>query len=88
METYLLGLDSGSTATKAVIFDTQGRTVAVGCRRVEQRQPRARHVERDMHETWAAACGAIRDALGEIPAGPSTFAIDGGKRGCCKRRCN
>lgn len=68
METYLLGLDSGSTATKAVIFDTAGRTVAVGCRRVEQRQPRARHVERDMHETWAAACGAIRDALGDIPA--------------------
>lgn len=63
METYLLGLDSGSTATKAVIFDTTGRTVAVGSRRVEQRQPRPRHVERDMEETWAAASGAIRDAL-------------------------
>ena len=63
MEKYLLGLDSGSTATKAVIFDTAGRTVAVGSRRVEQRQPRARHVERDMEETWAAASGAIRDAL-------------------------
>ncbi len=63
METYLLGLDSGSTATKAVIFDTAGRTVATGSRRVIQRQPRPRHVERDMNETWAAACGAIRDAL-------------------------
>lgn len=63
METYLLGLDSGSTATKAVIFDTAGRTVAVGSRRVEQRQPRAHHVERDMKETWVAASGAIRDAL-------------------------
>ena len=69
METYLLGVDSGSTATKAVIFDTAGRTVAVGSRRVEQRQPRARHVERDMQETWAAACGAIRDALGKAPDG-------------------
>ena len=63
MDTYLLGLDSGSTATKAVIFDTGGRTVAVGSRRVAQRQPQPRHVERDMQETWAAACGAIRDAL-------------------------
>ncbi|WP_250456178.1 FGGY-family carbohydrate kinase [Caballeronia sp. ATUFL_M2_KS44] len=69
METYLLGIDSGSTATKAVIFDTSGRTVAVGSRRVEQRQPRARHVERDMRETWDAACGAIRDALSQIPGG-------------------
>ncbi|MGI4857161.1 MAG: FGGY-family carbohydrate kinase [Janthinobacterium lividum] len=71
METYLLGLDSGSTATKAVIFDTAGRTVAVGSRRVAQRQPRPRHVERDMEETWAAAAGAIRDALelGKVPAG-------------------
>jgi L-xylulokinase len=70
METYCLGLDSGSTATKAVIFDTLGRTVAVGSRRVDQRQPRARHVERDMEETWAAASGAIRDALelGKVPA--------------------
>jgi L-xylulokinase len=70
MPTYLLGLDSGSTATKAVIFDTTGRTVAVGSRRVEQRQPRPRHVERDMQETWAAASGAIRDALelGKVPA--------------------
>jgi L-xylulokinase len=71
METYLLGLDSGSTATKAAIFDTTGRTVAVGSRRVEQRQPRPRHVERDMKETWAAASGAIRDALelSKVPAG-------------------
>ncbi len=63
MQTYLLGLDSGSTATKAVIFDTAGRTIAVGSRRVTQRQPRARHVERDMRETWEAASGAIRDVL-------------------------
>lgn len=68
MERYLLGVDSGSTATKAVIFDASGRAVAVGSRRVEQRQPRPRHVERDMQQTWAAACGAIRDALGTIPA--------------------
>lgn len=68
MERYLLGVDSGSTATKAVVFDTSGHTVALGSRRVEQRQPRARHVERDMQQVWEAACGAIRDALSKIPA--------------------
>jgi len=68
MEIYLLGIDSGSTATKAVVFDTSGRTIAVGSRRVERREARARHVERDMRETWDAACGAIRDVLREVPA--------------------
>lgn len=68
MERYLLGVDSGSTATKAVVFDTSGRAVAAGSRRVEQRQPRARHVERDMQAVCEAACGAIRDALHKIPA--------------------
>lgn len=67
METYLLGVDSGSTATKAVIFDTAGRALATGSRRVEQRQPHARHVERDMNDTWLAACGAIRDAVAQMP---------------------
>lgn len=77
MEKYLLGLDSGSTATKAVVFDTTGRTVAVGSRRVEQRQPRARHVERDMEETWAAASGAIRDALARGKVSASAIAAVG-----------
>ncbi|HTJ94689.1 MAG TPA: FGGY-family carbohydrate kinase [Pararobbsia sp.] len=77
MERYLLGLDSGSTATKAVVFDTSGRTVAVGSRRVEQRQPRARHVERDMSETWDAAAGAIRDALAQGGMGASAIAAIG-----------
>jgi L-xylulokinase len=77
METYLLGVDSGSTATKAVIFDTAGRTIAVGSRRVEQRQPRARHVERDMRETWDAACGAIREALAKAPGAAASIAAVG-----------
>ena len=77
METYILGIDSGSTATKAVIFDTTGRTVAVGSRHVEQRQPRPRHVERDMDETWAAASGAIRDALETSKISASAIAAVG-----------
>jgi L-xylulokinase len=63
--TYLLGLDSGSTVTKAVIFDTAGRCLGVGHREVPQLHPAPHRVERDMGGLWAAAAAAIRDALAD-----------------------
>ena len=65
----LLGLDCGSTAIKAVLFDRDGRAVATGSRRTDPRQPAPHRVEHDMDGLWALAAGAIRDALAEAPAG-------------------
>lgn len=59
----LLGIDSGLTVTKAVIFDVDGSTLAVARRRVAQSFPRPRHVERDMDEFWNATADAIGEAL-------------------------
>ncbi len=59
----LLGIDSGLTVTKAVIFDVDGTTLAVARRRVPQYFPKARHVERDMDEFWNATADAIVEAL-------------------------
>ncbi|OYR12374.1 FGGY-family carbohydrate kinase [Brucella grignonensis] len=59
----LLGIDSGLTVTKAVIFDVDGTTLAVARRRVAQSFPRPRHVERDMDEFWNATADAIVEAL-------------------------
>lgn len=59
----LLGIDSGLTVTKAVIFDVDGTTLAVARRRVPQYFPKPRHVERDMDEFWNATADAIAEAL-------------------------
>lgn len=59
----LLGIDSGLTVTKAVIFDIDGTAIAVARRRVRQLIPRPRFVERDMHELWRATAEAIREAI-------------------------
>ncbi len=59
----LLGIDSGLTVTKAVLFDIDGTTLAVARRRVAQSFPRARHVERDMDEFWNATADAIAEAI-------------------------
>ncbi|MBB3612336.1 FGGY-family carbohydrate kinase [Rhizobium sp. BK602] len=59
----LLGIDSGLTVTKAVIFDVDGTPLAVARRRVTQFIPKARHVERDMDELWNATADAIAEAI-------------------------
>ena len=59
----LLGIDSGLTVTKAVIFDIDGTPLAVSRRRVTQFMPKARHVERDMDELWTATADAIAEAI-------------------------
>jgi L-xylulokinase len=67
----LLGIDSGLTVTKAVIFDVDGTPIAVARRRVTQFMPHARHVERDMNELWTATADAIREAI-ELSGRPAS----------------
>ena len=59
----LLGLDSGLTVTKAVLFDQDGTEIAVARRRVPQLILRPRHVERDMDELWASAAESIAEVI-------------------------
>ncbi|MGU3399735.1 FGGY-family carbohydrate kinase [Brucellaceae bacterium D45D] len=59
----LLGIDSGLTVTKAVLFDVDGTELSVARRRVAQSLPCPRHVERDMDEFWSATADAIAEAI-------------------------
>jgi L-xylulokinase len=59
----VLGIDSGLTVTKAVIFDADGSQISVARRRVPQHMPRPRWIERDMDGLWRATAEAIRGAI-------------------------
>ena len=59
----LIGIDSGLTVTKAVIFDVDGRVLSVARRRIPQVMPKPHFVERDMSALWAATADAIREAI-------------------------
>lgn len=59
----LLGIDSGLTVTKAVIFDQDGSVLSVARRRVPQSMPQPRFVERDMIGLWQATAQAIAEAI-------------------------
>ena len=61
--TYFLGLDAGNTVIKAVLFDQDGRQVAVHALDGQSSTPEPGFVERDLNDLWANACEAIRDCI-------------------------
>ncbi|AHY48309.1 Sugar (pentulose and hexulose) kinase (plasmid) [Rubrobacter radiotolerans] len=63
MSPYLLGLDSGNTGTKAVVFDEEGYERGVGSVGNTQINPYPRWVEQDMNGVWKNAVEAIRGAI-------------------------
>lgn len=65
MSPYLLGIDSGLTVTKAVVFDEEGHQRGVGAVNNVHQSPRPRWVEQDMEHLWMGCQRAIRRALEE-----------------------
>jgi glycerol kinase len=49
---YVLAIDQGTTSSRAIIFDHQGRIVATGQKEHEQIFPRAGWVEHNPAEIW------------------------------------
>ena len=70
----LLGIDSGLTVTKAVVFDAGGPPLAVARRHLPQLMPAPRRVERDMGVLWSETAAAIREALDEQRPAPAEVA--------------
>jgi L-xylulokinase len=73
----LMGVDCGSTAIKAALFDEVGRTVAVASRRVVAVRPTPDHVEQDMDGLWRSAAEAIREAIERAGAPAAKIAAVG-----------
>jgi xylulokinase len=63
----LLGLDLGTTATKAVAFSEEGTVLAVAQRACSLHQPRPGWAERDPEEVWAAARHVVRTVAEQCP---------------------
>ena len=65
MGAYIGALDQGTTSTRFLLFDREGRQVAG--RQLEHRQlyPRPGWVEHDPHEIWEKTCAVISGALAE-----------------------
>src|SRR5271157_228007 len=63
-KTYLLGIDNGTTTTKATIFGLDGEEIAVSSgKEVKTVHPEPGWAEQSMEEIWQATSAAIRNVL-------------------------
>lgn len=60
---YLMGIDKGTSVTKVVIFDLEGREVGMSQHSTELLNPRPGWTEEDPNDSWKALKQAIRQAL-------------------------
>lgn len=65
MKTHLLALDQGTSSSRSIVFDTQGRVVAMAQREFRQIYPQPGWVEHDPNEIWHTQLDTARQALSQ-----------------------
>ena len=61
--THLLALDQGTSSSRSIVFDGEGRIVAMAQREFRQIFPRPGWVEHDPHEIWASQLATAKEVL-------------------------
>ncbi len=68
-EPTLLAIDQGTSSSRALVFDTRGRTIASAQQEFPQHYPQPGWVEHDPEEIWASVTAVAADALAQVDAG-------------------
>ena len=62
-KSHLLALDQGTSSSRSIVFDRQGRIVAMAQREFRQIYPQPGWVEHDALEIWDTQLATAREAL-------------------------
>jgi glycerol kinase len=73
----VLALDQGTTSSRAIVFDPEGRPLAVAQKEFGQHYPQPGWVEHDPKEIWATQLETAREALRESKVAPADLAAIG-----------
>ena len=76
-EKYILAIDQGTTSSRAIIFNHDGRIVATGQKEHEQIFPRAGWVEHDPKEVWTNVREVVATALSKAELNHNDLAAVG-----------
>ncbi|MDA8258860.1 MAG: glycerol kinase GlpK [Betaproteobacteria bacterium] len=74
---FLLALDQGTSSSRSIVFDTQGRVVAMAQREFRQIFPQPGWVEHDPREIWTSQFATAQEALGKAGIGANEVAAIG-----------
>jgi len=76
-ERYILALDQGTTSSRSILFDHDGRVVATAQREFTQHFPRSGWVEHDAEEIWATQAATIAEVLARARSSVAELAAVG-----------
>ncbi|MEE8337360.1 MAG: FGGY family carbohydrate kinase, partial [Dehalococcoidia bacterium] len=77
MSRYVLALDQGTTSSRALLFDEQGRVVAGDQQQFTQHFPQPGWVEHDPQQIWESQLAAARGVMAQAGASASEIAAIG-----------
>lgn len=63
MPKYILAIDQGTTSSRAIVFDHDGRIKAAAQREFKQYYPKPGWVEHDAAEIWSTQAGILAEAI-------------------------
>jgi glycerol kinase len=66
MKKYLLGIDQGTTSSRAVIFDISGKPVSTAQQEFQQYYPQDGWVEHDAEEIWQTTLQTCQQAITQL----------------------
>ena len=67
MEQYFIGIDSGTTSIKAVLFDSEGNEIGKAARALHGIFPEEDQYEEDMEEIWDKCRECVREVAIRFP---------------------
>jgi glycerol kinase len=76
-QTYILALDQGTTSSRAILFDEQGKPAAIAQQEFEQIYPQPGWVEHNPAEIWASQLNAAQSVLLDKDVKPDQIAAIG-----------
>jgi glycerol kinase len=77
MDSYILALDQGTTSSRSILFDRQGRVKAVAQREFRQLYPQPGWVEHDPLEIWESQLAVARETVAAAGVAPAQVAAIG-----------
>ena len=77
MSQFILALDQGTTSSRAIVFDRQGRAAAAAQQEFPQILPSPGHVEHDPEAIWSSQWAVAREAIERARLEPRQIAALG-----------